>query len=104
MALTDIYACWSAQSGTLRAKFIAACLKAAYAILNEDAGTSNHANRLIWANAVLNGTIAEVEAMASQHLRYGMASNASLQASCEASTDNDVEFVVNSQINIFATG
>lgn len=104
MALVDIYNCWAAQSGTLRAKFIAACLKAAYAILNEDAGTSNHANRLTWANVILLGTVAEVEEKAVQHLRYAMASNASLQSSGEAATDNDVEYIVNSQINTFATG
>lgn len=104
MGLLDIYNCWSAQSGTLRAKFIAACLKASYAIANEDAGTANHANRLTWANAILNGSIAEVEAKAGQHLRYAMASNATLQTVGEAATDNDVEYIVNSQINIFATG
>jgi hypothetical protein len=104
MALVDIYNCWSAQSGTLRAKFIAACLKAAYDIANEDAGTTNHANRVTWANVILNGTVAEVEAKAMQHLRYAMASNATLQAACEAATDSDVLFIVNSQINTFATG
>jgi len=104
MALVDIYNCWAAQTGTLRAKFVAACLKAAYDIMNENAGTENHANRLIWANSVMLGSIAEVEALASQHLRYGMASNATLQSACEAATDNDVQYIVNSQINIFATG
>ena len=104
MALVDIYNCWSAQSGTLRAKFIAACLKAAYDILNEDGGTANHANRLVWANVILKGTVAEVEAKAAEHLRYAMASNATLQSACEEATDNDVQYIVNSQINVFATG
>jgi hypothetical protein len=104
VALVDIYKCWSAQSGTLRAKFIAACLVAAYAIVNEDSGTTNHANRLTWANAILDGTVGEVEEKAVQHLRYAMASNATLQSACEAASDNDVQFIVNSQINIFATG
>jgi hypothetical protein len=104
MALVDIYNCWAAQSGTLRAKFIAACLKASYDILNEDAGTENHANRVTWANSIINGTVAAVEEKASQHLRYAMASNATLQSACEAATDNDVIFIVNSQINTFATG
>jgi len=104
MSLVSIYNCWAAQSGTLRAKFIAACLKAAYDIVNEDGGTTNHANRLTWANAILNGTVAAVEDKAAQHLRYAMASNATLQSACEAATDNDVIFIVNSQINTFATG
>ena len=104
MALVDIYNCWAGQSGLLKAKFIAACLKAAYAISNEDPGTSNHANRVTWAGIILNGTVSEVEASAMQHLRYAIASNATLQTVGDAATDNDVEFIVNSQINTFATG
>ena len=104
MSLVNIYNCWAGQSGLLKAKFIAAILKASYAIVNEDAGTANHANRLIWANAVLNGTVAAVEEKAFQHLRYAIASNATLQAAGDAATDNDVEFIVASQINTFATG
>lgn len=104
MALADIYNCWAGQSGLLKAKFLGACLVASYAILNEDAGTANHANRLAWANAILTGTVADVEAKAMQHLRYAIASNATLQAAGEAATDNDVQFIVNSQINTFATG
>jgi hypothetical protein len=104
VALVDIYNCWSGQSGLLKAKFIAACLKAAYAIVNEDAGTTNHANRLTWANAILDGTVGEVEAAAMKHLRYAIASNATLQSAGDEATDNDVEYVVNSQINTFATG
>ena len=104
MALVDIYNCWAGQSGLLKAKFIGACLVAAYAIVNEDGGAENHANRLTWANAVLNGTISEVEAKAMQHLRYAIASNATLQSAGDAATDNDVQFIVNSQINTFATG
>lgn len=104
MALVDIYNAWSGQSGLLRAKFIGACLKAAYAISNESAGTANHTNRLIWANSVLNGSVSEVEAKAMQHLRYAIASNSTLQTVQDAATDNDVEYIVNSQINVFATG
>lgn len=104
MALVDIYNCWAGQSGLLKAKFLGACLTSAYDILNEDGGTANHANRLIWANSVLNGTVAEVEAKAMQHLRYAMASNATLQSVVDAATDNDVIFIIASQINTFATG
>jgi hypothetical protein len=104
MALVDIYNCWAGQSGLLKAKFVAACLKAAYAIYNEDAGTANHVNRLIWALAVISGAPADVESKAMQHLRYAIASNATLQSVGEAATDNDVEYIVASQIDIFATG
>lgn len=104
MALVDIYNAWRGEATTLRAKFIGACLKAAYDIHNEDPGTANHANRVTWANVILNGTTAQVEAAAMQHLRYAVASNATIQAAGDASTDNDVQYVVNSQINTFATG
>ena len=104
MALADIYNCWAGQAGLLKAKFVGACLVAAYNILNEGVGTENHANRLTWANVVLNGTVAEVEEKVMQHLRYAIASNATLQAAGEGATDNDVQFIVNSQLNTFATG
>ena len=104
MALIDIYNAWRGEATTLKAKFIGACLLAAYNILNEDPGTENHANRLVWANAVIGGETADVEAKAVQHLRYAVASNATIQATGNDATDNDVQFVVNSQINIFATG
>lgn len=104
MALVDLYNAWAGQSGLLKAKFMGACLKAAYDILNEDAGTTNHANRVTWANVMLSGTVAEAESQAMQHLRYAIASNATLQSAGDAVTDNDVQYIVNSQIDTFATG
>lgn len=104
MALVDIYNAWRGESGVLRKKFIGACLKAAFDILNENPGTGNHANRLIWAQSIVAGTVAEVEEKALQHLRYAAASNATIQSAGDDSTDNDVQYVVNSQIDIFATG
>ena len=104
MALVDIYNAWRGESGALKAKFVGACLKAAYDILNEDAGTANHANRVVWANVIVAGTMAEAEEKALQHLRYAVASNATIQAAGNDSADNDVQFVVNSQIDTFATG
>ena len=103
MALVDIYACWLGETGTLRKKFVGACLKAAYDISNEDPGTANHVNRIAWADVVLSGTRDEVEQKAIEMLRYGVASNATIQAAGDAATDNDVQYVVNSQINILAT-
>lgn len=104
MALVDIYNCWIGQSGLLKAKFLGATLKAAYDVVNESTGTTNHANRVVWANSILNGTVADVEEKAMQHLRYGIASNATLQSSGDGATDNDVQYIVNSQIDTFATG
>ena len=104
MALVNIYNCWSGQSGTLKAKFVGACLVAASQIVAEAPETENHANRLTWANTVLLGSVGEVEALSMAHLRYGLATNATLQSAGDDATDNDVQFVVNSQINTLATG
>lgn len=83
----------------LRQRFAAARLKAAWDILNEDAGTTNHAERLVWANAVLgayDGTpFVEVE-----YRRF--LSNSTIQTTGNASSDNDVQFVVNSMSDAFA--
>lgn len=104
MSLVSIYNCWAGQGGLLKAKFIGACLTSAYAVLNEAGGTTNHANRLIWANTILSGTVAQVEDKAMQMLRYAIASNSTLQSAGEAATDNDVLYIVASQIDTFATG
>jgi len=104
MALVDIYNAWRGEAGLLKAKLVGAILSAAYAIVNEDAGTTNHVNRLAWANDILSGTVANVEAKAAEHLRYAVASNATISAAGNDATDSDVQFVVNSQIDIFANG
>lgn len=100
--LADIGNFWQTRSGAMFQRFLGACLKSAYDILNESAETENHAARLAWANVVLAGTEAEVEAKAHAHMRYAIASNASLQASLDSATDNDILFIVASQINALA--
>lgn len=76
-----------------------ACFKAAADILNEDAGTANHANRVTWANAVFANPTAKAAEM-----RYKILLNTTIQANLSSSTDNDVQFVVNGLIDSFATG
>ena len=85
----------------------AACMTAAENILNEAANTPNHANRVLWANSspdnnalqimpsvAMNSTIQTKWAdrtaqLLPEHLRYD---------------DADIQFVVNSNIDRFATG
>jgi hypothetical protein len=102
MALVDIYNCWAAEGGLLKAKFIGACLKSAYYITIEDSGTANHANRLTWANSILSGTKEAVEAAVLKHIRYAVAGNATLQAAGDDVTDNDVEYIVAAQLDTIA--
>jgi hypothetical protein len=74
-------------------------MKLAGDVLNEPAETENHANRVIWANAVLANPTAEVAKMKTHILL-----NATIAAAPESATSNDVEFVVSGLINTFAKG
>lgn len=69
----------------------------AYAVLGEDPGTSNHANRLIWANRVLTGqeSISEAEKFMWPMLYIGIDGN---------SADGDISSAVSSLVDLFATG
>lgn len=90
---------WKTANSILWQRFLGGCMKAAYDVSNESAGTTNHANRLVWANVVLGGTEAEVDAKVTQMFRYALASNATLQASLNDVTDNDIAFIIASQID-----
>jgi hypothetical protein len=104
MALSDLGNFWEVKSAQQYQRWLGACLVASYAIVNEDGGTSNHANRLLWANDILGGDAASVRSKVEAHMKYTIASNATLQASPTDVSDNDIQFIVNSQINTFATG
>lgn len=85
------------QSGTLKPRVTAAVAKAAQDVMNEPANIANHAARVAWATVALN----DAPAMAERFL-WGVVGNASIQTSGDASTDNDIQFVVNSLIDTFA--
>lgn len=84
---------------TLRTRVTAACAKAAWDVLYEDAGTANHANRILWAADVWRDAPAMAERM-----MWGVCANATVQANGEATTDADLQNAVNALINTFATG
>ena len=86
-------------SSNLKCRAAVAVAKAAQDILNEDAGTTNHANRLIWAKQTLLDSMAKAEQM-----MWPLVSNATIAAAGESATDSDIQFVVNSNIDAFATG
>ena len=100
--LTEIAAMYSRVNDALFQQVLGACVKGAWNIRNEDAGTANHANRLAWAAAILaDKTMGRDKALEI----YGLVlSNAAIQADPDNATDNDVEFVVNSFIDTVATG
>ena len=92
--LTDIYNLRG--SGALKARVTAAIAKAAQDIINEAPDTASHAARLVWAKESLLHADDAAEKM-----MWAVVGNASIQATGEACTDNDVQFVVNSNVNQF---
>lgn len=101
MAYLDLYNVLRADVGdhTLWRQAYVAVLKAAADIRNEDEGTSNHANRLVWAAEAAQDPLAKVN-----ELKHRIMENATIASAPAAASDNDVQFVVNSLIDSFATG
>ena len=102
--LSQIGNFWQVRAGYQYERWLGACLVAAYAIINEDPATSNHANRIAWANVMLGDDEAAVAAQVRAHVKYAIASNATLQGDPEGIDDSGIQFIVNSQIDTFATG
>lgn len=87
----------SLTSDDLRERFEAACLKSAASVLVEDAGTADHANRLSWAQDVVpDATYTRTTAV--KMLRWGLATNGTLQEVGPLATDNDIDFIVASAL------
>ena len=75
-----------------------ALTKAAKDVLNEDPGTTYHSQRVKWADDVLASPESMLEKM-----KWAILQNATLQGNIPNNTDNDIQFVVNSNVNTFAT-
>jgi hypothetical protein len=81
----------------LQKKCIVAVAIGAQAVLTEAQTTPNHNARMRWAtNALMN---AETVA---QQMMWAVLSNGTVQAAGNASSDNDVQYVVNVSIDLFA--
>ena len=82
----------------LRQRFAAGRIKSAWYIVNEDAQTPLHAERLAWANKIIETYEADLD------IEYRwLCSNVTIQASPEAATDSDIEYVIAVFINQWAT-
>ena len=103
-ALSDIGNFWTVKSQQQYERWLGACLVAAFNIKNEDAGTANHINRLAWANQMMDNDEAVIAANVRRHMKYAIASNATLQADPTAIVDSGIQFIVNGQIDTLATG
>jgi len=74
-------------------------MKLAGDVLNEAANTENHANRVLWANAVLDDPAAKVKEMRTHILL-----NATIAADPNGASSGDVEWTISGLIDSFAKG
>ena len=100
MAYTDIYTAATDDTHVLRKQVSVAIHKAAVDVINEDSGTDNHANRITWARKVTSSNMSPVTE--AERWIWKVLENATIQAAPTTSTDNDVQFVVNSIVNQMA--
>jgi len=89
-----------AHSGTMKARVASAIAKAAEDVRNESDSTTHHAERFTWATGILTSpTGPDIEADRAMWL---VVQNATVQASGEETTDNDLQFTVNGLVNFLA--
>lgn len=85
----------------LRTKVGVACIIAAEAIRVEDVGTSNHANRLVWAKRAF----ASPNAVRDEMLKALLAANAeSTVSTITDATDAAIQAKVDAAVDVFADG
>ena len=78
-----------------------ACIVAAEAIRNEDAGTANHANRLVWAKKAF----ASPDSVSTEMLMALLAANKEASvATITGATDSAIQAKVDAAIDVFADG
>lgn len=97
MAYIDTFTLWS--SANLRNRTTVAVAIAAQDVLNESPTTANHTKRLAWAQFAQVNPFQE-----SERFMWAVVSNPTIAVAGEACTDNDIQFVVNSNIDIQASG
>jgi len=87
--------------GDLLNKIEVACVIAAEAVRTEDAGTTNHANRLIWAKR----TFSSPRGVAEQMMMAILAANNALSvAQITGSSDSAIQTKVDAAVDLFADG
>lgn len=82
------------NSSSIKSRVTAAILQASLDILNEAPETVNHAKRLLWAGQALSDATVHTTIMTSF-----VALNATVQAAGGLATDNDLKYIVNSNID-----
>lgn len=98
MALKELYMATVEQNDFWK-QVAGACMTAARDIENEDPGTDNHAYRLVWMASVDENAKATAKEMLVEVLK-----NPTIASDVAGALDADVQFVVNSLIDTYATG
>lgn len=89
------------NDSALKNRVLVACIVAAEAIMEEVAGTDNHANRLLWAASVFANPTRELDRMYWAVL----AANASQDvATIQGASDVAIQANVDAHVDLFATG
>lgn len=89
------------NDSALRNKVVVAVIVAAETIMNEDGGTANHANRLIWAGSVFANPGFEADRM----FMAVLAANSDLTVTqIQEASDAAIQTNVDAHIDLFATG
>jgi hypothetical protein len=96
MAYVDIYDQATTVDSSLRKKIAVALHKAATDIAVEDPQTANHPQRLAWARRVISDPVGW-----SEKAVWTIMQNGVIAAAPTTAADNDVQFVVNSNIANF---
>jgi len=81
------------QSATLRKRLEGACLKVANDIINEAANTPNHLARMVWAKAIFLAPSRQIDLLINP-----IVLNPTIYAAGEGCTDDDLEYVVVSEV------
>lgn len=88
------------NDSALKNRVSVACIVAAEVVMNEDPVTTNHANRLLWAAAVL----ASPQAEATRMYWALLAANKDMTVeNIQAATDAQIQIQTEAHINLFAT-
>ena len=96
MALKELYMAYVGENDFWKT-VAGACMTAAIDITNEDAGTSNHADRLAWAVKVRDNAKGMAKSMLVDVVR-----DATIAADVDAATDAQVQSAVNSLVDQYA--
>jgi len=96
MALKELYMAYVGENDFWK-QVAGACMTAAIDITNEDAGTPNHADRLVWAVSVRDNA----KGMAKSML-VNVVKDATIAADVNAASDAQVQSVVDGLVDQYA--